>query len=93
MKRGLYFHPKRKKRAKKKLKQGPFNLVKYHQFPFLYEDSDEEELMDLDEEGSYFSHSKHKQGLYRGPINLGKQINKLAKKQIRISPSFRLDLS
>lgn len=57
----MYFYSKRKKRAKKKLKQGPVNLVKYHQFPFLYEDLEDEENLDLDQESSYFSGLSAKQ--------------------------------
>ena len=55
MRRIVYYHPKRKKRIKKKLKQGPFNLIQYHQFPFLYDENEEEDMMDLDEESSYFA--------------------------------------
>ena len=86
MRRIIYFSPKRKKRAKKRLKRGPFNLVQYHQFPFLYEETDDEEFADLDEESSYFSSSKLKKTSQSNRLNdISHRVASLHKKRAKTS--------
>ncbi|MFK7827694.1 MAG: hypothetical protein AB8G05_26345 [Oligoflexales bacterium] len=82
MKSIIYFHSKRKKRAKKKLKRGPLNLVQYHQFPFLYDETEDEEFMDLDEESSYFCHSGPKKSMELShPLEFSQKTIDLLKKR------------